>query len=461
MNYNRNQLVDIIEEEGNIKVISLQCKSTPGIYYNLELEGNTKCEIRIRGYKLKSSKVRLWIAYSNNKVIQFDDNYLLTNEDTELKYTLINEGSLRENYKVGLLFSNVKEGNTFILTDYSINITTTEREYISNNEYLFIYYYKSGNGHPSSKWQLDIRDNVEGYMDCISLLEVTTEILNRYKVIIIDYLALARYNPLPNRDKYLEQIRRSKCRKAIYLTDLHEYTFIYDRTVKPNSKCNKPNNKAGIGVKELIKFIDRYGFHYLISKCQCKEFDNILEEGKDIIKGHYYLPHHIDGNIFKNYNMDKTYDIVMYGIYHKNTYPFRNRLKNLLLKHKDRLRIKVIQSRRPIYNEGLSKLLNKSWIGIATKSNFNYLVRKYFEISASNCIVLGDMPDQGKGIWKDNYINVNNNMTDKEILDIVFDSLDNKDMLIDKSNKIMKIMTDYRYDKIGIKLNRLCRSIIG
>ena len=69
-----------------------------------------------------------------------------------------------------------------------------------------------------------------------------------------------------------------------------------------------------------------------------------------------------------------------------------------------------------ISNKKLSEEINKSWLTICTSSKYNLLLGKYFETSMSNSTVCGNMPEDGKNICRDNYIELNPEMSDEEII---------------------------------------------
>lgn len=466
MEYFKNQSVNIIKTENYIKVICNQNRSTPGIYFIVELDENQEVNISLTGYKKGKSKARLWIAH-NKQCIEFSDSISLDLKTKTLKYILQNHGNIRKIYKVGILFSNPKKRDYFIISDYSfkINRIMDIKDVVNlkkkTSKYLYIYYYKEGNGHKNIIWQLYIKDNLNSYLDSILLTNLTKNILKMYDVVIIDYLALARYNPLDNRNTYLNILKEQKeLKKAIYLHDMHEYTFLMHQNLKPDPKNNKPKKNPDLGTKHFIKLLKKYNIRNLISRCKCPEFDNILSEGKNILDNHYYITHHIDSKDFNDYKLKKEYDIVMYGTFSRNSYPFRSRLRKLLSKNSDKFRVKIINRKNGVYKKDLSKILNQSWMAVATKSNFDYLVCKYFEISASKCVVLGDMTDQGKNIWKNNYAHIDNTMSDEMILTKIEYYLNNKDLLKSYSQNMYEIIqNNYTYQNINIKLFSICEHI--
>lgn len=149
-----------------------------------------------------------------------------------------------------------------------------------------------------------------------------------------------------------------------------------------------------------------------------------------------FLCHHIDCNNFKDWKLEKEHDIFIFGNTSPHYYQFRNRLVKLLNKNKDEFNIVQWESIKNYFkfdprvsNKNLSKMINKSWLTVSTTSNYNMLLGKYFEIAMSGSVVLGNMPDEGKIVFLDNYIEITPNMLDEEILDAVRKALSNKEKL--------------------------------
>lgn len=216
---------------------------------------------------------------------------------------------------------------------------------------------------------------------------------------------------------------------------------------------------------------------------------------------YFHLPHHIDTNIFKNYNagnggnrvnggnagnagnagnmnngdnvdnavnainavnvvnVDKDIDILLFGSVHPKHYPFRKRLFDLILNNKDKFpNVYFIEYDSTIFNpshceSGLAKLLNRSKICIATKSRYDYMVGKYLEIPASNCLIAGDIPKDGRDLLKGNILELTNVMGDDEIISRLLECLTNYSNHTDKIEKIKNIVdTQYNLDMYIEKL---------
>ena len=69
-------------------------------------------------------------------------------------------------------------------------------------------------------------------------------------------------------------------------------------------------------------------YNYIISR-----FDTYLTQ--KYFKNFYKFGYYMDNNIFKDWKLEKKYDIFFYGNIQINTYPFRNRLYYLIQRDKD------------------------------------------------------------------------------------------------------------------------------
>jgi hypothetical protein len=172
---------------------------------------------------------------------------------------------------------------------------------------------------------------------------------------------------------------------------------------------------------------------------------------------------------FKNYNKSKIYDILIYGTrqYHNyiephitdqnykkkyeafynteindrvNFYPLRTKIENLLLSNKDKYRLKILKSScvydSQIVNEHLSELINESHLTLACSTRADIAMSKYFEISASYSCILGDIPSDYEDLFKGNVVEINEWMSDDEILNIIDKSLENKEKLYEMTKRL-------------------------
>ena len=164
-----------------------------------------------------------------------------------------------------------------------------------------------------------------------------------------------------------------------------------------------------------------------------KKFHELCNESKI-----FYYPYVIDKIL--HINKEKIYDILIYGSMNKWAYPFRVRIKDLILNKMKHLKVKYIKfagyetknNRSLIINNKLHNLISISKLVLCTSSIFNLLLRKYIEVNYSNSMILGDNIDNIFG--EDMILNINNKMRDETIINIINNYLDNY-----KNKKIEKI----------------------
>ena len=167
-------------------------------------------------------------------------------------------------------------------------------------------------------------------------------------------------------------------------------------------------------------------FHYLISTYDCDALREVAGRCRTL-EGVSILPHHVNTAIFSDQGLDRTIDVLLYGNVDRSYYAFRRRLFSLI---EDRLP-NVTRIAHPTYHrfdpaccgEGLAGLLNRSHIAVAAATDDDYLVAKFFEISACATVLAGSMARQGKPIWEDSYIPLDESMTDEEIVARLRDAL--------------------------------------
>jgi hypothetical protein len=167
-------------------------------------------------------------------------------------------------------------------------------------------------------------------------------------------------------------------------------------------------------------------FHRLISTYDCDALREVAGRCR-ALEGVSLLPHHINTAIFSDWGLERTIDVLLYGNIDRPYYTFRRRLLSLV---EHRLP-NVTRIAHPTYHrfdpercgEGLARLLNQSRIAVATSTDDDYLVAKFFEISACATVLAGSMATQGEPIWGGSYIRLDESMSDEEIVGGLKDAL--------------------------------------
>ena len=202
--------------------------------------------------------------------------------------------------------------------------------------------------------------------------------------------------------------------------------------------------------KPIKHHINKHHYDYMIYR-----FDTYITRKQLQNYTRFRYGYYIDKNIFKDYQLEKKYDVLFYGNTNKQYYPFRNRLFKLL-RDCDRFNVKIIpyssrlrkQKKLPFGVE-LAKLINQSWLTITTKANQSVLLQKYYEIAMAKSVACGNYPDlDGENYMKENMILIDRKMTDSKIIDVISNALKNKEKLKEIINNCYNyFMKNYTYDQ--------------
>lgn len=220
--------------------------------------------------------------------------------------------------------------------------------------------------------------------------------------------------------------------------------------------------RAPRGSGDLLEVLgDKY--QYLISTYDCDDLTQIRKRLPSV-RTVYAIPHHIDVELYKDRGLPKIYDVLFYGNTNPERYPFRNRLRRLLAGSSLKVRFiehpgaHVFDEER--CSESLARIINQSEISIATPGTGDYLVAKYFEISAAGSVVAGKMATQGRRIWTENYVQLEEDMSDLEILGRLTAALQDKDSLRHKRDLMGKVVRqEYSLDRYVERLTAVLKAI--
>ncbi len=259
-------------------------------------------------------------------------------------------------------------------------------------------------------------------------------LLDRFAMFAVMYYEGISY------ERLVERLAGTK--NLVFITsDLH-YWSIFPQSIEPDLFDNKQLSPSTNRYDQLFEMFNRLDIRHLITSYECPEIDQIRLERPALRT--YVIEIHIDPVIFRDYGLPKEYDIIIYGSMLPSVYPFRHRVCRLLTES-SRFNILHLDLKSPFYDidicgEGLARKINQSWLGLTTTSNFDYLLGKYFELPACRCVVLGNMNDQGKVIFGSNYIHIDDQMTDSQILGVVAEGLSNQRRLREYADEMYRVM---------------------
>jgi hypothetical protein len=258
---------------------------------------------------------------------------------------------------------------------------------------------------------------------------------DNYDLTILDrYASFVYLNGIGSYQMFIDKFNGTN-NLVMLADDIHSWVILpHVHHDFPGQRLSHTHNKydliqdmfKAININDLITFHESHELNYMKNNFHINT---------------YVLNCPIDPTIYKDYGLEKIYDVICYGTVYAPVYPLRNRVHNILIKSG----LKILHVNACHYDpdrcdSGLAQKINQSWLGVATLSVFDLLVHKYFEIAACNTVIVGNMNEQGKKIWENNYIDVNESMTDAEILAVFVNALADKKKLSSMAQNMYKIM---------------------
>lgn len=149
-----------------------------------------------------------------------------------------------------------------------------------------------------------------------------------------------------------------------------------------------------------------------------------------------HIPHCAEKTIFYDKKIAKTIDIMLCGSIGKH-YPLRQRIKNIIdlfpekyickeYKHPGYINGDAFTN---IYLKDFAEAINKAKICVSCTSKYKYRLGKLVEIPMCNTVLACDIPDQDQEDFQNFMITLDENMSDKEIIDKLTYYLENEDEL--------------------------------
>jgi GT2 family glycosyltransferase/2-polyprenyl-3-methyl-5-hydroxy-6-metoxy-1,4-benzoquinol methylase/tetratricopeptide (TPR) repeat protein len=185
----------------------------------------------------------------------------------------------------------------------------------------------------------------------------------------------------------------------------------------------------------------------------------------------HWTPNAVDTRLFQDYGLPKRYDVILYGNVDDAVYPLRARLARVLARQ-TQLSVRHIphpgyqpsvgEEARVISGEALSRAISEAWIGIATSSIYRVLMAKYLEIAASGALVAGDLPDCGRPLFDDDWVELGLGQTDEEVLAALRGALADKDRLRSRIEAVrQRVVRDFSTDAFAARVLALFADALG
>ena len=172
-----------------------------------------------------------------------------------------------------------------------------------------------------------------------------------------------------------------------------------------------------------------------------------------------YVGHCVDNSIFKNYEREKRYDLMLGGHVSLRHYPLRARLKNILLGLKNRYRVYIHP--HPGYDLSdaytnkylieFAEKINESRIAVTCASKYGYRLGKYVEIPACQTVIAADLPDDDA----DDYsyiVKLDYKMSDDQIRKKLIQYLEDREKYDEKLFLGEQFARGYTWDKYAVRV---------
>lgn len=194
----------------------------------------------------------------------------------------------------------------------------------------------------------------------------------------------------------------------------------------------------------------------------------------------FYIPHHHDFDMFSDLGEEKEYDLFVYGFPWRKLYPWRWKMFKFIKREmSNRIKVKFLShpgygdssAKNAVRGKDLSRMINKSWLGFCTSEShghynkrnnpFDYWYKKYHETSLSGTVVLGSMPKEAEYVYRDDYIHIDNKMSNHRMVDIIEEALKDKDELRKKAKRVYQRYVEAKLDigSYNERLNRIFKEL--
>ncbi|WP_078555038.1 glycosyltransferase [Bacillus alkalicellulosilyticus] len=161
------------------------------------------------------------------------------------------------------------------------------------------------------------------------------------------------------------------------------------------SQCNIPIGMIMHDLhykKELRKqFIKENNIQYLFTHYR----DMFIKWYPEFHNRMIWFPHYVNTNLFKDYQLEKEIDLLMMGCTYPNIYPLRDKIyqtfkadKRFLLHEHPGYNHSSYSDKKFLVGERYAKELNRAKIFFTCDSIYRYPIMKYYEVLASNTLLL-------------------------------------------------------------------------
>lgn len=142
-------------------------------------------------------------------------------------------------------------------------------------------------------------------------------------------------------------------------------------------------------VGEQKRFIIENNVKFLFSNCR----DAFIDFYPEFLDRAYWLPHFVNTDIFKDYNLPKDIDYLMMGNITSKQYGFRKHMVEVMQKEPGFVfhphpGYRNVDDQNEYVGERYAKEINRSKIFLTEDSLYHYPVKKYYEVTACKTLLL-------------------------------------------------------------------------
>ena len=182
-----------------------------------------------------------------------------------------------------------------------------------------------------------------------------------------------------------------------------------------------------------------------------------------------HIPHSANENIYKDYGLEKKYDILFTGATGDLHYPFRTRLKKLANNNLSKIfNCKILNHpgnnlNRPkgLIGEDYAKIINSSKITLTCSSAYKYRLGKYVEIPMCASILAGDIPNEDKDGFSSFMLNLSENDSDDVIISKITNCLSNNELQREMVSSGLRWSEDYTQGKYADRFIKVVDEFLG
>lgn len=228
--------------------------------------------------------------------------------------------------------------------------------------------------------------------------------------------------------------------------NINKLDTVYDLII-----CYKPLEHIGfkdVKIPKVISYNEMEPFERTLNEikesgaclviCHHKnEMDRFVKAYPEV--KYVHIPHCSDPKFFKDYGLEKIYDIVVVGRLSSEAYPLRTRLSQIVQSMAPQYTIKI--HTHPGYDiknahddhltVDFAKFINQSKIAVFCSGKDHTRFSKYSEVAACAAAVAADIPDDdlSREEMKDFVIELSMSMSDEEIKNKLVNYLNNPELL--------------------------------